>query len=134
MVMITPNGADNRRHPPRTAKGFRLGVARLLGLTLAAIASVGRAGPPEGPRPVAGPELIVLSFRGQVDGSERIEITPTHAYWRHGNWSWPDGSVWLGGIRWEPKARRVLDNEGETRFLPHTVDFRSARLRKLRCR
>ena len=83
---------------------------------------------------MAGPEQITLSFRGRVDGSERIEITPTHAYWRHGNWSWPDGPVWLGGIRWEPQTRRVLDNEGQTRFLPHAVDFRSARLTKVRCR
>jgi hypothetical protein len=132
--MGMPNRADDCRHAPRAAERARLGVAPLLGLTLAAFASAEHAGPPEGSRPVAGPEEIVLSFRGQVDGSERIEITPTHAYWRHGDGSGPDAPAWLNGIRWEPKARRVLDNEGETRFLSHAVDLRSARLRKVRCR
>jgi len=88
-------------------------------------------------RPVARPispqtaeKEVVLSFEGQIDGSEKIEITRSHAHWTHLNWGWPPKSVLLGDIRWNPIEQGSLVNDGPTRFVP-PVDFSSARLRKI---
>jgi hypothetical protein len=85
------------------------------------------------PSPATGREIVV-SFRGQIDGSDRIEIIPTHAYWVHSNFDLPEKAITLNGISWDPRASRVLANEGETRFLREEVDFRSARLKHVRGR
>ena len=106
------------------------------GLTLCSALVMGTAAvaQPLGPTRPAESDEVVLTFRGQIDGSEKVEITTTHAYWHHGDWSLPEGPVTLNGVRWEPKKDRTLENDGATRFLPQGVDFRSARLKKLRCR
>lgn len=83
------------------------------------------------PAPSAG---VVLHFKGVIDGSECIEITSTHAYWRHLNWKWPGEAVSLNGVEWTPKTRPALPNGGKTRFLPSEVEFPSARLEKIRGR
>jgi hypothetical protein len=85
------------------------------------------------PHPAA-PDEIVLSFRGLIDGSDRIQITPTGATWRHLYWQMPPEPVTLNGIAWDPSRRRTLENQGETRFLPRPVDFASARLKRIRGR
>lgn len=89
---------------------------------------------PLGPTHPAESDEVVLTFRGQIDGSEKIEITMTHAYWHHGDWSLPEEPATLNGVPWEPTKERTLENAGATRFLQQEVDFRSARLKKLRCR
>jgi hypothetical protein len=76
-----------------------------------------------------GPDEIVLTFRGQIDGSDQIKISPTQATWRHSYWEMPPEPVTLNGISWDPREQRTLKNEGKTRFLPRPVDFRSARLK-----
>src|SRR4051794_2548940 len=71
----------------------------------------GRAEPPS-------PDEIVLTFRGQIDGSDQIKISPTQATWRHSYWDMPPEPVTLNGISWDPREQRALKNEGKTRFLP----------------
>lgn len=82
----------------------------------------------------AQPNEVVVSFQGRMDGSDRIEITSTHAHWTHLNWEWPPEPVVLNGIKWNPKEQGSLVNHGGTRFLPSAVDFRSARLQKVQGR
>ena len=83
-------------------------------------------------RPVSGEYR--LSFRGQIDGSEIIELSDTHAWWTHRNWGWPSQPVWLGYVRWNPKQKRFIENSGHTRYLPPGVDFSAARLANVKAR
>jgi len=82
-------------------------------------------------RTSAAGDPIVLTFKGQIDGSEEIKITPAGATWRHLYWEMPPAPVSLNGVEWDPSARKTLPNEGRTRFLPRAVDFESARLKKV---
>lgn len=75
-----------------------------------------------------------LSFNGQIDGSDIIEISDTHAWWTHRNWGWPSKPVWLGNVHWSPQQQRFLENSGSTRYLPQGIDFSSARLASVRGR
>lgn len=80
------------------------------------------------------PQPVRLSFHGKIDGSEVIEITPTHAYWIHRHWAWPDQAVVLNDVAWNPRKQRSLKNTGKTRFLFEAVDFASARLENVKGR
>jgi hypothetical protein len=77
---------------------------------------------------------VVVQFRGVIDGSDRLELTQTHAHWTHVNWEWPPEGVSLGGVEWTPAEQGSLPNEGDTKFLPTVVDFRTARLRNVQGR
>jgi len=81
------------------------------------------------PQPAAGE--VVLAFEGRIDGSQKIEISQTHAYWQHVHWRRPGEPVKLGGIAWDPKKQSALANAGPTRFLRGPVDFSTARLRNV---
>lgn len=83
-------------------------------------------------RPVSGEYR--LSFRGQIDGSEIIELSDTHAWWTHRNWGWPSQPVWLGYVQWSPKQKPFIENSGHTRYLPPGVDFSTARLANVKGR
>ncbi len=85
----------------------------------------------------AGPadsDEIVLTFRGDIDGSDQIKITQTEATWHHMFWDMPAEPVALNGISWDPREQETLKNEGKTRFLKRPVDFRSARLKRIQAR
>lgn len=75
-----------------------------------------------------------VRFSGRIDGSEVIEISQTHAWWNHRNWDWPSEPVTLGGVAWNPRQQRYLENRGETKFLPAEVDFENARLENVESR
>lgn len=77
------------------------------------------------------PGLVKLRFRGPVDGSDRIEIRDDGATWTNLHWAAPQGEVTMNGIRWCPSEQPELRNEGDTRFLPAAVDFRTARLHRI---
>ncbi len=76
---------------------------------------------------------VRLTFHGKIDGSEILEITPTHAHWIHRHWSWPDQVV-LDDIVWHPRKQPSLENSGKTKFLRRSVDFQSARLENVKGR
>ena len=80
------------------------------------------------------PKPVRLSFHGKIDGSEVIEITPTHAHWTHRHWAWPSQPVVLNDALWNPRKQRSLENTGTTRFLFDAVDFASARLENVKGR
>jgi hypothetical protein len=85
----------------------------------------------------AGPaesDEIVLTFRGEIDGSDQIKITQTEATWHHTFWDMPPKPVTLNGISWDPREQDTLKNEGKTRFLKSPIDFRSARLKRIQAR
>ena len=85
----------------------------------------------------AGPadsDEIVLTFRGEIDGSDQIKITQTEATWHHTDWDMPPEPVALNGISWDPRDQDTLKNEGKTRFLKSPVDFRSGRLKRIQAR
>jgi hypothetical protein len=73
-------------------------------------------------------QRATLTFEGPIDGSDRILITRAGARWENVHWGAPQGVVRLNGIAWEPRMRPVLTNDGETRFLPDSVDLYRARL------
>ena len=110
-----------------------LGALLACGLVLAAAPS--RAQPSGadrlGPSNPAGSDEIVLTFKGRIDGSDQIKITPTRAIWHHKYWDFPPEPVTLNGVSWGPQEQPVLKNEGTTRFLTRPVDFRSARLNRI---
>ena len=85
----------------------------------------------------AGPadsEEIVLSFRGEIAGSDQIKITQTEATWHHSFWGMPSEPVTLNGIPWDPREQDSVKNNGKTRFLKSAVDFRSARMKRIQGR
>jgi hypothetical protein len=60
----------------------------------------GNAGEPQPP----GSDEVVLTFRGQIDGGDQIEITDSQAVWRHTHWDLPPEPVMLNGISWDPRV------------------------------
>ncbi len=80
------------------------------------------------------PQPVRLAFHGKIDGSEIIEITPTHAHWTHRHWDWPSQPVVLNDVLWKPRKQRSLENTSKTRFLFQPVDFASARLENVKGR
>lgn len=116
-------------------------IAPSAALLLAFVATVAGFGDQKKSRPEpaepARPESrreIALHFRGRIDGSERIEVTQTHAYWHHLHWALPKQAAILNDVEWNPREDRSLANAGATRFLAENVDFQSARLEVIKGR
>jgi hypothetical protein len=105
----------------------------ILAISTAAVAQTTRSDGAKQAGPADSDE-IVLSFRGQIAGSDQIKITLTEATWHHSFWDMPPEPVTLNGISWDPRERDTLKNEGRTRFLKGPVDFRSARLKRVQAR
>jgi hypothetical protein len=107
----------------------------LFGLAISTTAVVQTAGSDRAKQ--AGPadsDEIVLTFRGEIDGSDQIKITQAEATWHHTAWGMPPKPVTLNGISWDPRDQDTLKNEGKSRFLTSSVDFRSARLKRIQAR
>jgi hypothetical protein len=104
-----------------------------LAITTAALAQPTGADPATPTNP-PGSDEIVLNFRGTIDGSDQITITRKQAIWRHSYWDLPPEPLTLNGISWDPRGQATLKNSGKTRFLPHPVEFQSARLNRIQGR
>ncbi len=107
----------------------------LVSLAISTVAMVQATG--SDPAKQAGPaesNEIVLTFRGEIDGSDQIKITQTEATWHHTFWDMPPKPVALNGISWDPRVQDTLKNVGKTRFLKSPVDFRTARLNRIQAR
>lgn len=80
------------------------------------------------------PKPIRLTFHGEIDGSELIEISATHARWTRKSSGWPTKPVYLNDVAWNPREDRSIDNSGKTRYLHQPVVFKSARLENVKGR
>jgi len=77
----------------------------------------------------------VVSFHlvATIDGSDTLEIFPSHVKWTHHKWSWPK-SVILNGAAWDPKKSPLLPYPKALGAVLSRVDFNSARHEKIRGR
>ena len=75
-----------------------------------------------------GEPPIRLTFRGPVDGSERIVISQAGAHWQNVHWGLSKARVTLNGVEWHPHKTPFLRNAGTATFLPTDVDFSTAQL------
>ncbi len=74
----------------------------LIGLAISATAVGQTSGSDRAKQPgPANSDEIVLTFRGEIDGSDQMKITQTGATWHH-SWGTPPGPVTLNGISWDP--------------------------------
>lgn len=70
----------------------------------------------------------VFHFKGTIDGSDRILITHSGAFWEHINWSWPGEAVAINGSHWNPREKNYLTTIGATAFLPATYSLENVSL------
>jgi hypothetical protein len=139
-IILVPFVSDTVPDPFLTRMEINLMKTTALGSILVSLAiSMATVGQTTGNERAkqAGPadsDAIVLTFRGQVDGSDQIKITQTEATWHHTFWDMPSDPVALNGISWDPREQDTLKNEAKTRFLKGRVDFRSARLKRIEAR
>ena len=87
--------------------------------------------PPLGPESTNdAPDEAVFHFQGMVDGSDRIVITRTGAFWEHVNWAWP-GAVSVNQAKWNPSVKNFLTTTGAVSFLPKNFSLANVNLEKI---
>ena len=72
----------------------------------------------------------VFHFQGMIDGSDRIVISHSGAFWEHMNWGWP-GAVTVNGVKWNPSEKNYLTTTGAVSFLPETFSLAAVDLEKI---
>ncbi|MEZ0388912.1 MAG: hypothetical protein ACAI34_17695 [Verrucomicrobium sp.] len=87
----------------------------LCGLVALGLATVGAA---------EEPKLYTLKFSGKIDGSDIIQIGPTHAEWVHQAWGMPEGPVTLAGREWNPQKSEILPFGGARLLPPDLQNYR----------
>ncbi len=70
----------------------------------------------------------VFYFKGSIDGSDRILITHSGAFWEHINWGWPGEAVTINGSQWNPREKNYLTANGTAAFLPETYSLENVSL------
>ena len=70
----------------------------------------------------------VFHFKGSIDGSDRILITHSGAFWEHINWGWPGEAVTINDSQWNPREKNYLTTTGTAAFLPEKYSLENVRL------
>jgi hypothetical protein len=77
---------------------------------------------------------VVLRFKAEIDGSDRIIINREGAVWKHVAWRWPATLISINGVSWNPRIENIFAAPGSAKLLPPDVQFRSATVEVLQGR
>jgi hypothetical protein len=83
--------------------------------------------PPALPDKIRISPSATLKITAQIDGSDRLKITPREATWTHLAYSLPD-QIKLNEIPWDLNQTNILINSGTNTFLPSGLDFSTAKI------
>lgn len=82
-----------------------------------------------GPRLVQAepPETYSLHIVADIDGSDRMSVSPREIFWVHRHWDWPN-LVKINDIEWSPRLSPTLGERAKDDLIAVPVDFSTARM------